>query len=283
MRFADEYGHYQNVDGVEYYLLDDPYRAFELGNAPFAKDPFYAQFLVRVEGEKARRWYFSFSFMAHMGMGNTAFGNGPEANDIGVISESQAFPNTWINGFGRVDGDRAFVGKVFFGYYLSPRLFLSSSIKYRDGDPFAFINAFKRDGQWVITYQTIKAEDEHAQERRAQGGLHLGLQFQARLRHDVLRQERPAWSSPSSTCWISAASCRKTSFPTKASAWPTSCSCRAACAWGSFWNYSRGTRPLGDQRPLFSIFSWQGTQKRAKGRTSSRLGDISSPQCRHLP
>ena len=95
-------------------------------------------------------------------MGNTAFGNGPEANDIGVISESQAFPNSWINGFGRVDGDRAFVGKVFFGYHLSPRLFLSSSIKYRDGDPFAFYNAFKLQGQWVITYQTIKGEDEHA-------------------------------------------------------------------------------------------------------------------------
>ena len=160
--FAENYGHYQNVEGVEYFLLDDTYRAFELGNAPFAKDPFYAQFLVRVEGKNAQRWYFSFSFMAHMGMGNTAFGNGPEANDIGVISESQAFPNSWINGFGRVDGDRAFVGKVFFGYHLSPRLFLSSSIKYRDGDPFAFFKAFKLQGQWVITYQTIKGEDEHA-------------------------------------------------------------------------------------------------------------------------
>jgi len=160
VRFSENYGHYQNVKGVEYYLLDDPYRAFELGNAPFAKDPFYAQFLLQVEGEKARRWYFSFSFMAHMGMGNTAFGNGPEANDVGVISESQAFPNSWINGFGRVDGDRAFMGKVFFGYHLSPRLFLSSSIKYRDGDPFAFFKAFKLQGQWVIAYQTIKGEDE---------------------------------------------------------------------------------------------------------------------------
>ena len=88
MSFAENTAHYQNVDGVDYFLLDDTYRAFELGNAPFAKDPFYAQFLVRVEGERAQRWYFSFSFMAHMGMGNTAFGNGPEANDIGVISES---------------------------------------------------------------------------------------------------------------------------------------------------------------------------------------------------
>jgi hypothetical protein len=160
--FAGDYGHFEQVDGRSYYLLDRPVTAYELVNAPFAKEPFYAQFLVRVHGARARRWYFSFSFLAHMGMGYTAFGNGPEANDIGVISESQAFPNSWINGFGRVDGDRAFVGKIFFGYYLAPRLFLGGSVKYRDGNPFAFIDAFQRQGQWVITYQTIKAEDEHS-------------------------------------------------------------------------------------------------------------------------
>ncbi len=160
--FSGDYGHYEELDGRSYYFLDRPVTAYELVNAPFAKDPFYAQFLVRVHGERAQRWYFSFSFLAHMGMGYTAFGNGPEANDIGVISESQAFPNSWINGFGRVDGDRAFVGKIFFGYYLAPRLFLGGSVKYRDGNPFAFIDAFQRQGQWVITYQTIKAEDENS-------------------------------------------------------------------------------------------------------------------------
>jgi hypothetical protein len=160
--FAEDFGHYAEVDGKSYYFLDRPVSAYELGNAPFGRDPFYAQFLMRIHGEKAQRWYFSFSFMAHMGMGFTAFGNGPEANDVGVISESQAFPNSWINGFGRVDGDRAFVGKVFFGYHLSRRLFLAASVKYRDGNPFAFIDAFQRQGQWIITYQTIKAEDAHS-------------------------------------------------------------------------------------------------------------------------
>jgi hypothetical protein len=157
--FAGDYGHYQEIDGQDYYLLDAPAEAFVLGNAAFAKDPYYAQFLVRLHGERERRWYFSLSFMAHIGMGYTAFGNGPEDNDAGVISESQAFPDSWINGYGRVDGDRAFVGKVFFGRYLSPRLFLGGSIRYRDGEPFAFIDAFRRDGQWVITYRTIRGED----------------------------------------------------------------------------------------------------------------------------
>jgi hypothetical protein len=161
VHFADSYGHYEEISGQDYYFIDRPFTHFELGNAAFAKDPFYAQLLLRVSGEKAGRWFFSFSFMAHIGMGDTAFGNGPTANDIGVISESQAFPNTWINGYGRVDGDRAFVGKVFFGHYLFKRLFFSASIKYRDGDPFAFFGAFKENDQWIITYQTIKGEDEH--------------------------------------------------------------------------------------------------------------------------
>jgi hypothetical protein len=157
--FADTYGHYEEISGQDYYFFDRPFQAFRLSNGAFAKDPFYAQLLIQFQGQKPGRWFFTFSFLAHIGMGTTAFGNGPTANDIGIISESQAFPNSWINGYGRVDGDRAFVGKVFFGYHLSKRLFLSASIKYRDGDPFAFFNAFKRNGQWVITYQTIKAED----------------------------------------------------------------------------------------------------------------------------
>ncbi|MBN2400357.1 MAG: hypothetical protein JXI33_08485 [Candidatus Aminicenantes bacterium] len=159
--FADTYGHFEEISGQDYYFIDRAFNGFELGNAAFNKDPFYAQLLLRVAGQKPGRWFFSFSFLAHLGMGYTAFGNGPTANDIGIISESQAFPNSWINGYGRVDGDRAFVGKLFFGYYLSRRLFFSASIKYRDGNPFAFFNAFKKNDQWIITYQTIQAEDEH--------------------------------------------------------------------------------------------------------------------------
>jgi hypothetical protein len=159
--FADTYGHYEDISGQDYYFFDRPFGNFRLDNAAFAKEPFYAQFLIQLQGRKPDRWFFTFSFLAHMGMGYTAFGNGPTANDIGIISESQAFPNSWINGFGRVDGDRAFVGKIFFGYYLAKRLFLGASIKYRDGDPFAFFNAFKKNDQWIITYQTIKAEDEY--------------------------------------------------------------------------------------------------------------------------
>ena len=65
-----------------------------------------------------------------------------------------------INGFGRIEGDRAFMGKIYFGYYLVDDLFLGVSFKYRDGTPFAFINSAYDYNQWALYYVTIKAENE---------------------------------------------------------------------------------------------------------------------------
>jgi len=161
VRFAEEYGFFEKVGLKDLYFYDRPYRDYILGNSTSTKDPFYAQFSLRLDGEKKEKWYFSFSFMAHIGMGTTAFGNGAGANDIGIIDESQADPNSQLYGYGRVDGDRAFVARIFFGRYLGRRLFVSGQIKYRDGDPFAFLNSVNRHGQWVISYESIKGEDEH--------------------------------------------------------------------------------------------------------------------------
>ena len=161
VRFAEEYGFSERVGQKDLYFYDRPFRDYLLGNSPSAKDPFYAQFHLQLVGEKKEKWYFSFSFMAHIGMGTTTLGNGAGANDIGVIGEGQADPNSQINGYGRVDGDRAFVGRIFFGRYLGRRLFFSGQIKYRDGDPFAFLDAVQRNEQWVISYESIKGEDEY--------------------------------------------------------------------------------------------------------------------------
>ena len=162
VRFDQEYGFYEQHEGHNFYFFDpaNPFGDYYLANGGYEKDPFYAQFHFNIKGRRADKWVFAFSFMAHMGMGNTAFGNGPGSNDIGIIDESQANPNSWINGFGRVDGDRGFVAKSYFGYYLSKKLFMGVSLKYRDGNPFAFFNTLSRHDQQVIYYQTIKAENE---------------------------------------------------------------------------------------------------------------------------
>ena len=160
VRFREDYGFFDEIDGRELYFYSRPFREYELTNYSFDKEPFYGQILFQLKGSEERRWFFSFSFLAHIGMGYTAYGNGPAANDIGVLAESQANPNSWINGYGRVDGDRAYVGKMYFGFYLFKKLFIAASLKYRDGDPFAFINTAWAHGQRVLYFKTIQAEDE---------------------------------------------------------------------------------------------------------------------------
>ncbi len=158
--FNKEYGFFESHDSQALYFFDKPFSDYYLGSSSYEKDPFYAQFSFDITGRRAQRWFFSVSFMAHMGMGVTAFGNGPGSNDIGILDESQANPNSWINGFGRVDGDRGFVFKNYFGYYLTKKLFLAISLKYRDGNPFAFFNTITGHDQRIIYYKTIKAENE---------------------------------------------------------------------------------------------------------------------------
>lgn len=158
--FQDEYGFYQTVNDNELYFFSEPFKDYSLSNAIFEDNPYYFQFLLHLVGKKSQKWYFSISFMVHLGMGYTAFGNGPGANDYGILDESQANPNTWINGYGRVDGDRAYVGKLYFGLYLVKNLFLSASLKYRDGNPFAFIDSHYANNQWAFYLATIQAEDK---------------------------------------------------------------------------------------------------------------------------
>jgi hypothetical protein len=160
VRFPETYGFYETVNDQNLYFFDRPFDCYTLTNPNYKQDPFYGQFQFDISGGTPDKWFFSFSFMAHIGMGATAFGNGANANDIGIIHENMANPNTWINEFGRLDGDRAFVGKICFVFHLLKNLTLGSSLKYRDGTPFAFIEAVQRYNQWALYYQTIKAEDE---------------------------------------------------------------------------------------------------------------------------
>jgi hypothetical protein len=156
----EDYGFFEPHGGHDIFFFDRPFKDYVLTNNDLEKNPFYAQIHFNIKGEKKGKWFFSFTFMAHMGMGDTAFGNGPGSNDIGILHESQANPNSRINGFGRLDGDRGFVMKSYFGFHLSKRLFMGVSLKYRDGNPFAFINTLSGYDQWVLYYQTIKAENE---------------------------------------------------------------------------------------------------------------------------
>jgi hypothetical protein len=160
VRFKENYGFYENVGGELLYFFSAPYQDYVLDNDPSSKKPYYTELVFQINSRENTTWFFSFSFCAHIGMGRTMFGNGPGAGDIGLLSESQADPNALLNSYGRVDGDRAYLGKLFFGVALAKNLFLSANFKYRDGTPFAFLDEVERYDQIVITYKTIKGDNE---------------------------------------------------------------------------------------------------------------------------
>jgi len=161
VRFTEEYGGYRPVEGRDVYFYDQPFRDHVLSNLTGEEDPFYAQIYLQFRGQRPDKWFFNFSFMAHIGMGTTPFGNGAGTSDTGLISESTANPNSLPRSYGRLDGDRAFVGRCFFGFYLFPNCHLGVGLKYRDGNPFAFIEHAKLDGQHQLYYHSIKAEDQY--------------------------------------------------------------------------------------------------------------------------
>jgi len=155
-----EEGVTQSVDGVPVFFSTGAPGQFILGNRAFGRDPFYGQFLLDLTADRPGRWMFHFSFMAHLGMAETPLGNGPTA-DARSIGEAMADPNVRTFAFGRVDGDRAFVLRVYGIRHLSSRVSLSASLKYRDGTPFAFL-AVARSAEGAALYPlTIKGEDEH--------------------------------------------------------------------------------------------------------------------------
>jgi hypothetical protein len=104
VKHKENYGFYEQEGDKEFFFYDKPFEDYTLTNQTFEEDPFYAQFLIQLTGGRKDRWIYSFSFLAHIGMGTTMFGNGPGASDHGLIHESQANPNSWINGHGRLDG-----------------------------------------------------------------------------------------------------------------------------------------------------------------------------------
>lgn len=153
-----------NSGEIRDYLLTN-YNEQLIGGGKFFDKPFYAGAKLQILGEKKDKWLVDLSFTAYLVMGITSFGNGPLTNDIGNVDFSMANPNTWINGYGRIDSDRAYVGKGVIAFKLFGILWNSFTIKYRDGQPFAFYDTYENTmtnglNQIALIYHTIQAENE---------------------------------------------------------------------------------------------------------------------------
>ncbi len=110
-----------------------------LTNSPYAVSS-HVKYTYR--GEKLLA---SVSWQSHLMSGLAALGNGVTSNNIGVLSESSANPNTYLNpsnadsryrALGRMDQDRAYICRILLSYRMNDRLTWVFNGKFKDGTPF---------------------------------------------------------------------------------------------------------------------------------------------------
>lgn len=109
---------------------------YELRNAE--KDAYYAHAEITLaRSRQDSDWIFRASIGGYYGAGYSPQGLGAFYNDAGAYNESTADPNFRENRFGRLDNDRGYIGKIFFGRRFAKVLTLTNVLRYRDGEATA--------------------------------------------------------------------------------------------------------------------------------------------------
>ena len=154
-QFADGVAGSGYYDG-DYYLLNDGTRNYVVDYQPtsymgagfFTNTPYYMSQLSRYT-YTGRKFMFSLSWQSMMCVGLAALGNGPGANNIGVLSESTANPNTHNTiqnaqgrypAVGRLNQDKAYVCRIYLGYNVCKSFQFGVTGRWTDGQPFVFYN-----------------------------------------------------------------------------------------------------------------------------------------------
>ena len=114
-----------------------------LGGNFFTNKPLYLSSVVKY-AYNGKKVFFSLSWQSYLMSGLSALGNGVQSNNIGILSESTANPNTYLNekntdgayrASGRVDQDRSFIARIQLGYNITPNWGIHLNAKFKDGTP----------------------------------------------------------------------------------------------------------------------------------------------------
>jgi hypothetical protein len=114
-----------------------------LGGNFFTNKPLYLSNVVKY-AYNGKKVFFSLSWQSYLMSGLSALGNGVQSNTIGILSESTANPNTYLNesntdgayrSSGRVDQDRSFIARIQLGYNITPNWGIHMNGKFKDGTP----------------------------------------------------------------------------------------------------------------------------------------------------
>ncbi len=147
-------GIYANPDTVTIFLQDSGTNYFIIKNTNnnsikkatgtnsfLFNNPFSLGYTIKYRFN-TNNWIISLSWSAYTVSGYGAMGNGPLHNDIAALSESTASPNRYINYYGRLDSDRAYICRFLLTHKLSDKLSFALQIKYKDGQVFTDYNTF---------------------------------------------------------------------------------------------------------------------------------------------
>ncbi|MFZ4414132.1 MAG: hypothetical protein ACOYOV_13700 [Bacteroidales bacterium] len=152
---ASSYGYYSQPENVSIYSSEPVYRQiFFLNNtevnyvavnnyaslikaaAPnstfLTENPHYEGWTFKYE-YRGRKLYLSASITAYHLVGFGSMGNGVIHNNLGVLSETMANPNSYIYFLGRLDGDRSYIGRFLVSYAINRHLTMAFQYKYKDG------------------------------------------------------------------------------------------------------------------------------------------------------
>ena len=93
-----------------------------------------------------KKWFVSVSWQSYLMSGLSTLGNGPLHNNIGVLSESSANPNTYkvaregdmpYQGNSRLNQDKSFIARLQVTYNACKYFSISLNGKFKDGQPFS--------------------------------------------------------------------------------------------------------------------------------------------------
>ena len=131
-------------------LYDVVYQPHDvMGSGFLFNTPYYVSQLTRYTFT-GRRFTCSVSWQSIIGAGlSLGLSNGPQSNNYGTLSEWSASPNSRqvtenkdgrTAGVGRLDQDKGFILRTYFGYNVCRWLQLGLTFKWTDGQPFSVFN-----------------------------------------------------------------------------------------------------------------------------------------------
>ena len=130
------------TSGEKHYLVGYEDKKL-LGGNFFTNKPLYLSSVIKY-AYNGKKVFFSLSWQSYLMSGLSALGNGVQSNNIGILSESTANPNTFLNekntegayrASGRVDQDRSFIARIQLGYNITPCWGIHLNGKFKDGTP----------------------------------------------------------------------------------------------------------------------------------------------------